>query len=439
MSNLIASLPTQQRDRVKVASPPWLQTGNGEKFQYTLDLMGDLLLEKCNQAQKIRMPGLGDPTQLPYLSADRLLVQGPAESNAAFVTRLQNAFAAWKKAGSRIAVAQQLQAYLENLQPGVAAVLPEFAIVGGNSATTAWSTQYVGDAIGAPPTIQTVGNNWNWDGKYQPWRSWLILYMSSLPTGQVATGVATFTASAAAGVLGQNVGGVWVPGTSGKAINPGSVLVAGMTGANLTAKNVGQYLNVTSGSHSYSDGTFQILQVVSPTSCYIANPNAPGGSTDLALWSISYYPYIAPGPVWGTPDILFGQGQNSQPPKDLGSNVGGVWQPTTSDVTYQTSISFGLSCSPLVIQSIRQLLQRWKSATTWYPYIIIAFDGGTGAAGSAFSPNSSAGSGNPDGTFGGHGKNVGGVWVPNRLVSSLSDAYCQGTGSWSNCSVQNVT
>ena len=100
----------------------------------------------------------------------------------------------------------------------------------------------------------------------------------------------------------------------------------------------------------------------------------------------------------------------------------------------------GLSCSSQTIQSIRLILQRWKSATTYYPDIIVAFDGASGGtAGNAYSPSSTPGNGNPDGSFGSRGKNVSGVWVPTRLISSPYDAYCQGTGSWIQCSVENVT
>jgi hypothetical protein len=440
VSNLIASLPTQQRDEIKALSPPWLQTGSGEKFMYVMGLMSDLLLEKCNQAQKIRMPGQGDPSQLPWLANDRVLVQGPAETDAAFVLRLQQSFPTWKLSGSRRAVAKNIQAYLSNQQTGVSGVLPEFAIVAGASHGTTWSTQYIGDATGAPPTLYTSGNNWNWDGRYLPWRSWFILYMSSLPTGQSGTG-ATATAPAAAGVLGMLTAGVWSPGTSGAAQNPGSVLLTNMTGANLTSANAGMYVTLTNGVHSYMNGTFQIIEVVSSASCYIANPNAPGSSTDTVNWSIAYYPYIAPGPVWGFPGITFGQGEPtpSAVPIDTGSLVGGVWQPTATSFGNAPSLSWGLSCSSNVIQSLRSLIQTWKSATTYYPNIIVAFDGGTGVAGNAFSPYSTIGSGNPDGSFGSVGSLVSGVWTPTRLVSSPFDCYAQGTGDYSNCSVENVT
>jgi hypothetical protein len=101
--------------------------------------------------------------------------------------------------------------------------------------------------------------------------------------------------------------------------------------------------------------------------------------------------------------------------------------------------TWGVNCSPLVIQSIRQIVQRWKAASTYYPNIIISFGGGDATAGSEFSPNSAQGAGNPDGTWGGAGKNVNGVWVPARTTVNPFTAFCDGTGSRISCYEVNVT
>src|ERR1700761_7780890 len=99
----------QFRDSFYQFVPPWLSTGNAEKYFYTLELMRDLLMEKGNQAIKIRLPGQGDVSQIPYLAFDRQLIQGPLESTASFVVRLQEAFPTWNESGSAIAVLGQLQ------------------------------------------------------------------------------------------------------------------------------------------------------------------------------------------------------------------------------------------------------------------------------------------------------------------------------------------
>ena len=231
--------PTQMADWIKSASPPWLQSGAAEKFMFTLGYMSDLLLEKCNQAQKIRMPGQGDVSQIPYLAADRVLVQGPAESNAAFTGRLQTAFAAWKTAGSRLSALEQLQAYIQGLQPGVAATMPGMTIVGGNASTTVWDSLEVGAAVGAPPAHFTASPaNWNWDGVYNPWRSWLVLFMSQVATGLNGTTAAISSTGFGSEPGGRLVSGVWVPADSGTPVNSPFLTLTGLAG--LSSANNGQ-------------------------------------------------------------------------------------------------------------------------------------------------------------------------------------------------------
>jgi hypothetical protein len=179
-----------------------------------------------------------------------------------------------------------------------------------------------------------------------------------------------------------------------------------------------------------NNGTFQIVQVTSATTCQIAN-NAPGLSGDTFNWSISAYPFIAPGLVWGAPGQVFGEGDLGLPAPDQGSLQGGMWAPTVAGSPLPV-VSWGLSCPESLIDTIRLLLARWKGAGTWYSHIVVAFDGAVGAQGAAFSPNSTPGSGNPNGTFGPEGQNSAGVWVPTRLVSSYSNAWCGGTTRWPN-------
>jgi hypothetical protein len=520
----------QYRDNFYPLCPTWLQQGFGEQYMYCLETMRDVLLDKASQASLFHMPGLGDPSQLPYLAYDRQLVQGPAETPSAFAKRLTGAFAAWKLAGSARSVLGQIQAYAQGQQVGVTATLPEMAIVSGgwpvasgstatlsvsgstvtigglsagvtssqvgstitlsgcavaaNNGTfpiasyssgsvtfvnvnasvdansgsiswyvgpnaTKWWTQYQGDAIGALPTLQTVSpSNFNWDGKSQHWRAWLVIYLA-LVTASGGTSPATgatlgpgslyLTGPQGQHQYGSNVGGVWVPNGTGTPVNHPWVTVTGLTGAN---PQPGQWLTLSGMSHAANNGTFPVVANVSATSCVIANPNGVASDSG-STWSLGAYPWVGPATVWGAssvagaPPYVFGQGQTSIPPIQSGQLVGGVWVPPTGGTSLPT-VSWGLSCPATTIAAIRSLLKAWKSASTYYESIVIAVDGGTGAAGSAYSPNSTPGSGNPDGSFGGHGKLVGGVWVPNRVISSNFDAYCQGTGSWNNCSVPNV-
>lgn len=454
--------PFQYRSGWYPLAPEWLTTGVAEKYMYTMQLMTEALLEKAFEASTIRFPGIGDPSQLPYLAFDRQMVQGLLEPAASFAARLSRAFQTWKLAGSRRAILGQIQCYLQGMQPGVTATLPALAIVGGlytsgfPTPVTTWDLLTQGAALESLPTrVTKQGGNYNWDGRSQPWRAWLVIYMSPVPVVGLS-GASLSIASEAAGsryagsgatkAYGQNVGGVWVPNAfGGSAINFPWLTLTSMTG--LSAVNVGQWVTISGAAHAANNGIFPIVQVLSATSCVVANPAGTGTAGDTGAWVVSAYPFLGPSMPWGAPGTTWGAGELQTPALDTGSNVRGVWEPTIGGS--QPSGAWGLVMgnaainppppSSAVIQSVRALLRQWKSAATYYESILVAFDGANGAAGSAYSPNSTPGSGNPDGTFGGHGKLVGGVWVPNRLVSSPYDAYCQGTGQWFACGVPNVT
>ena len=455
MSNL--GNPFQFRDNWYALAPPWLEEGDVELYMYTLQLCTDLLLEKAYEAMTIRLPGLGDASQIPYLAFDRQLTQGPNESNAAFVTRLRDAFEAWAIAGSRVAVLQQLGYYLQGCQPGVAPGLPMMTIAGGcYPNVTTWDTVRIGDAPGSVPVRTTkVPSNFNWDGKSKAWRTWLVLFMSPVASGQSGTAaqlasaapsacytspgkLASFTSPSTGIVYGQ----CWVPATSGTPVNSPWVTVTGLSG--LTPRSAWITLSGSTAS-AQNNGLFPIVQVLSDSSCVIAMPNASVVVPDTGplTWSVSAYPFLAPGPVWGSPGVVFGQGELQTPALDYGSTLQGVWQPTLSSASYPT-LAWGLTAPTgqvptQTLETIRGLVRQWKSAGTFYESIVVAFDGGTGVATSAYSPLSAAGFGNPGGNFGGHGVLASGVWYPNRSISSTFDAYCQGTGTWRGCSVPNVT
>ena len=100
MPPIIFPTKFQFRDQWPALAPPWLTTGNGEKYMYTLELCRDLLVEKAYQAMTIRLPGVGDPSNLSYLAFDRNLLRGPLESVDAFTARIEGAGDAWATSGS---------------------------------------------------------------------------------------------------------------------------------------------------------------------------------------------------------------------------------------------------------------------------------------------------------------------------------------------------
>jgi len=469
-----------QRDSIKTISPPWLSDGNAERYLYAFGLGSDMLIEKMQQATFARMPGRApDPSAIPYQAEDRALVQGVNETNAQFIARLITALDAWARAGSRVSVLEQLHAYLIGTQPNVAVTLPEMLIVGGNNAFSSWDSLMIGDPqMGAPTHRRVTPANWNWDAPagpsgslasvsaatsttttltglsglnasmlYQslvvsgavttsnngsfrimqivsstsavvanpfgdpsdlnngflswsvvpmdrPWRSWLVLFMHLVSSG-LGGGAARVLAT----------GGSGVPG-----VTSGFVTIGGLVGMNAT--HVQQYVTIGGAASSENNGTFQITSVTDANDVIVANPNAVAfdANNGSLTWSIGHYPFITPAPVWGAPGRTWG-----------------------------TSSQWGVVVDPQILISIRAILQRWKAANAYYPHIIVSFGGADGTAGSEFSPLSSIGAGNPDGTWGSYGKNVNGVWVTAKQPLSPFTSFLDGTGQYVNCTEQNIS
>lgn len=430
---------SQFRDGFYELCPPWLRTGNAEKYLYSLELMRDLLMEKCNQAVKIRLPGQGHISQIPYLAFDRQLIQGPLESDDSFILRLRNAIPTWNKVGSSFAVLGQLKAYTQGIQP--TETRRKFVIVSNprllHDATygNTWFTVNYDDAVDADPVQSLVPQNFNWDGLPNTWRNWLVIFQY-LDAPQ-ATGSSAALTTAGGGSFeesGQLVAGVWVPTTSGTPINAPFVTVTGLTG--LLPTNVGSILTLSGSANPENNGRWQIAEVLSATSCVIVNPDGVVPDAGPLAWSLGTYPWIPPGPAWGTADYVWGYGEDVPPDEDTGSNVRGTWKPTTvGGAGKLPSLSWGLDIDTLAIATIRGLVKQWKSAGTYYPNIIIAYDGPNGA----YSRLSDEGTGNPDGSFGSVGELVDGVWVPTRAIVSPWDCYCQETGVANACSEENIT
>jgi hypothetical protein len=394
-----------QRDAIKELSPPWLSEGNAERYLYTFGLASDALLEKMNQATLAHLPGLAlDESAIPYQAEDRLLVQGPAESNDAFITRMRSYLTAWQHAGQRATILEQLKAYCANLTPGVVSSDPFMTIVGGfyqagNDYTT-WDVCKNGDAPSTPPTrVRVRPANWNWDNQQlKPWRSWLVMFMSSVATGQSGAAATVFSTG------GSGVAGV----TSGFAT------ITGLSG--MTTANVNDWITFSGAANAINNGKRLIVAVTSPSQVMIANPGAiaPDANSGAIAWSVSRYPFLAPAGVYGAPNTHWG---------DDGLQWGVRW--AGHDV-------------PQTLTSIRQILSRWKEAKTYYPNILVSFDGGDGTPGNQFSPLDAIGVGNPNGDYGDYGLNVNGTWVQRGFAYPLT-AFIDGTGEYVRCNVHNVT
>jgi len=295
MVDAVVTLPSQsQREAIGALAPPWLGKDTAERLLYDLGLGADALLEKLNQAMRAHMPGAGDPSALPLLATDRVLIRGPSETDAAFALRLTQSFDAWQHAGARRSVMAQELGYVSGWEAVAAGQVPRAVIVSNSAevfAASSWDTFYnTSDTSQQPAHVRVLPLNWNWDNINQPWRAWLVLFFEA-----------------------------------GSAI-------------------------------------------------------APEGA-----WG---------GGVWGD---------------------GGAW---------------GLTESPTTWSTLRTLLRTWKSARTFYPWLIVCFNGDDGGPGDELSPNSTPGAGNPDGTWGRWSKVVAGVRVPSR---SPNCRFVDGSGVYQFC------
>lgn len=168
------------RESLLNLAPPWLQdpSSAGGRFLYVVGVVGDALIDKMEQALLARMPERADPSALPLIGADRLLPQGPGETNAQFALRLRKAFPTWQRAGINSGVFRQVLGFLDAYKPRARIV----------SDSSRWASAAPGANTDDAFSYQDGGGNWNWDNHSDPhpdashlpwWRWWLVLYSTA--------------------------------------------------------------------------------------------------------------------------------------------------------------------------------------------------------------------------------------------------------------------
>lgn len=177
---------SQQRDVIKQISPPFLCSGTNERYMYLLGLHSDGLIDKMNQAMRARIPGLGTPSALGYIGLDRVIQQGPVETNDSFASRLTKAYDAWHYAGNRRATMQQAYIYMQQFITAQAGQIPVIVTVNSDGTNAVWDTFYSSSDINLPPSHQRVTTtNWDWDGLGRWWWAWLIFFLTNTSDLQV--------------------------------------------------------------------------------------------------------------------------------------------------------------------------------------------------------------------------------------------------------------
>lgn len=372
----MANPPTsaQQRDAIIAIAPPWLQNdepptnggpmGIGGRFLFNIGLADDAILEKLNQAMQARMPTFCTPTALPLIGNDRLLTQGPEESNNEFRIRLQQAFQTWQLAGERIAVMRivgsYMGAFLQTLNTN-----PVMAIVGGHLARQ-WSTYYVQDAAAnfanPPALVRKTSNNFAWDNftfSNRWWRNWLVFYYEKVDFG--------ITGSSAS--IGSPTGAFYP--------------LTGLSGATGDTQPFNSFVTISGAANPTNNGIFQVQSIDSATEIHYANPQGvyPDANSGSLTWSLSSFPVFSPMPVWGAPGVVWGGNTNYC----YGLQMVGA------ENSFNTSA---------FLTTLRGLVSLWKSTNTFYDRFIFTFYGGNGTNNHEFSPNSTETTGNPNGTWG---------------------------------------
>jgi hypothetical protein len=167
-------------------APPWLQQGAygqgngvGGRYLQTIGVELSTIANRARQAILNPMPGKGDPSALPLIAADRLIVLGSSESNVAAAARLQTAFDFWRVAGGDWAVLAEIASLFSGFTNGV----PSIRIVDD---TSEWSFYGANPNLSVPPLYAPARvANWNWDNHAEwtglaagqgPWyRYWIVI------------------------------------------------------------------------------------------------------------------------------------------------------------------------------------------------------------------------------------------------------------------------
>lgn len=130
---------------------PWLVAGtNGSLEAASLGNVMDQQVSILKQAAKVIFPDYAPTDALPHIGGDRSLVQGPAETNNSFATRIKSAWTDWGYAGT---FAEML---VEIFWTGIPPTYVDFIIVQQNGLLFKLASAPTAGAD--PTTLLTVGN-----------------------------------------------------------------------------------------------------------------------------------------------------------------------------------------------------------------------------------------------------------------------------------------
>jgi len=150
------------RDSINLVIPVWLRRGVARKVLYTFAAHLDEMADELVLGIKSRAPGLGTLDSLAFIGRDRQIDRGPRETAQAYATRLSQAFDTWRNAGCTRTILGQLVTYF----------VPDVPLARHVSGRSLWHTL----AAGVVTRLRASPANWDWDGVFDWWRAWVILY-----------------------------------------------------------------------------------------------------------------------------------------------------------------------------------------------------------------------------------------------------------------------
>lgn len=176
---------TQFRDTSDAISPTWLNGPVGSRWRYAMAILWDAMADASGYAVRARFPSLCPPDALPWLSQDRQIDRGFAETDDHFRKRLIRWLDAWRFAAT---VTGELLAMRGETSPVLGLVRTVDNSGNWYSYAAGFEPWPDGQAIPTPPTFQRGHSGaWNWDGASDPfygtrtwWRMWVIVYASGI-------------------------------------------------------------------------------------------------------------------------------------------------------------------------------------------------------------------------------------------------------------------
>jgi hypothetical protein len=158
------------REGIMTLAPPWLSGEWGGRLLYSFGIQLDAIAEMLRMGVLQRFPGACESEALQYIGSDRVIRRGVTEPEDAYRERLTNAIPSWKKAGSALAILEQLGGYFAPTPPRIRYVVNGLD-ENGVRINDWWTLEN-----GVYTYHRSDPANWDWDGTYPPGRFWIIIY-----------------------------------------------------------------------------------------------------------------------------------------------------------------------------------------------------------------------------------------------------------------------